>query len=534
MPQLPDFGSRQPYGFTPLPMRTTSPDALALAATEKAGAVLTETMDRINEAHQVTALNSARNDWSMGVAKLRGELETEPDPTRIMSGWRDGTAQLRDQIGAKISDPQVRGAFGGAVAHDMAGHELDIVRLTSKRSAEAGQASLDAMISSSVREAAAAPNDLVRRTVDARVEQGISGALLAGQISAVDAEKRRSHYVSQLDEAGVRNLLTAAPDQAVRALADATRFPNLQPERRAAMLDMATRRADAAADRAIRQAELAERQAERNGKREADRHANDMWVQIAKAERGEAEFPTLDDVGKWRGFLSPGETAALTNRLRRTDAASDDPETVRQLTVGLDRMEEGEFSEAAGRALKAGRLKSDTFRTLVNQNRAARKDDQPASPYRSGRGFVHGALDPGNVVGGNFIRGPLATAQQRALADYDTWATANPTAPREQALAKAQDLVDQYSLQASTESRITIGRPWGYRGGQDGITLETVRAAGRQLQADLQSGKVGDSELVRETERLEAWKHLLEQADKRGVGSPRTPASSGRGAVKAQ
>jgi hypothetical protein len=464
-----------------------------------------------------------------GAVKDLGERQFEwsknPDSTAAYEGYQKDAAAIRTRVLDGVSHPVMQSYLQRNLDHAIATGALHTRQQSFRVEASARSGELLQNLSNWAEAMAGAASEGQRQQYFDLAKADIQRHVDAGWISPEEGARARLRFQSQGQEVAAIRELGTNPSRLAQRLADPAQFQGMDPERRAVLLTRAQDRADAQSYRAQARAEHAERMAQARGRQFGDQQLNDLYVRAERARNGQGEMPTLDEVHRLRDVISPGEMSAVLGTLRRSDAPVDRADTLRALTVEVDRLDPDEFERRAGQALQRGELRVETYRSLTTQNRTARRDDEPASAYRSGRAFVSDALDPGNVVGGQFMRGPLATARQNGLADYDAWAKANPTATREGAIATARRIVETYQTMATSESRNTVGRPWGYRGGLDGITEETVRQAAQMLSRDAREGRIGGVDLVRETERLDAWQQILRTQPAKPAGG----SSSGRG-----
>lgn len=533
MPQVPTLDGPQLSPQLDAPSRYSRVQAPADAfgasvgiATQALGGAFGQLAQAVRQADQARIQSQAEGGkiaMLENLGELHVGLETEPDPGKIMSRWKDGVTALSKQITEQYDDKRVAALIGRDLALSAARGHADVMRLSVSRTREASMAQLDASLATFATGAASAKTPEERARYMTAGEDAINQRVVAGVLHADKAEATRQAFTGRIDQAGILSMINQNPAGALAALSDPARFPNLDPVQRERLFGTAT----SALNTRVSLGERAERRAEHALKVTGDRAANDLYAQIARAEAGQGLMPTVADVAKLRDMLSPGETSALLRTMRGSGVERDDAGAVADLMPQVDRLDPDEFNSRATRAMMQGMLKPETYRTLVEKNRMARKDDAPASAYRSGRSFVSDSLDPGNVVGGQYMRGPLAAARSNALADFDTWAQANPTATREDAVARSRELVQRYQVGADAESKISLPRPYGFQGPRDKITDVDVQAAAQRMVALRQQGKLTSDELQRETSVLEAWAALL--AREAITAKPLPPPSGGRG-----
>jgi hypothetical protein len=483
------------------------------AAVAELGATLNELGRREQQARDTDAAASAAVGYATDLVDLRVRAERGEFGPDFRAGFEREAAALRDRRGAEIGSAGARSAFGARATTLAAEQTQRLIITQAERTARMSEANGMRELTDLAPRIAAAPDEASRRQL---VETGIAAIdarVASGAIAADAGERMRQGFLSGIDEARVRRLLTDAPGQAVRLLGDDRQFPSLTPERRASLLDTATRRADGEADRALRAADLADRRAERTARGAADRAAVDFLGRLDAARRGEADadgvpvpLPSRADLDRHRDHMSPAEYRAMLAELNDRAPERDSPDAIADLQPRVHSDDPGVFRRDAARALSQGLITAGTYRSLLQQNEAARRDDAPASAYRSGRAFVADALDPGMVIGNEWQRGALTTARQNALADFDTWAEQNPRATREQAVEKARELAARYRQASTDQSRVSLPRPYGFMGDRSRVDERALRAAAAALLA--RQGTMSPAEFVREEQIIQAWRSL--------------------------
>lgn len=301
---------------------------------------------------------------------------------------------------------------------------------------------------------------------------------------------------SELARNAVQGLIRQNPDAAVADL-NAGRWDGyLDGDKKVQLADQATREIH----HRLALEERAERLAEKRQKQLGDEYAKELDAAWADG------VLDRDAIERRRRYLSPAEYRGFLKLLQKPDEGRDDAETI---SVLQPRLHVDDIGDDLTRAFQAGKLKPETYRTMFNQNRAALKDDAPASPFKAGRGFLAQALDPGQLGGDPAIRQGLAIAQQRALADYDNWAEANPGFDRAAALKKSDELLAQYQTVAFGELRLALPRPRGFTGRKQDIEADAVEAARAEVLRLLDAGRLSRNEAARELEQLEIWERVL-------------------------
>lgn len=210
-----------------------------------------------------------------------------------------------------------------------------------------------------------------------------------------------------------------------------------------------------------------------------------------------------------RQYLSPTEYKGAM-ALARGGGAEDDMRAVIDLTTQIDQAQPEEFQKAAVAHLEANRLTTKTFTSLVEKNRSARKDDQPASPYKIGKTYVEQALDPGFLSGP--AQQPARMARANAIVEYENWIAANPTAGRADALNQAANIASRYLIINTNEMKLAIGSsPYFGAKARNAVTLDDVAMAERGLYADMQSKKITREQAEVEIRRLNNWRSVLQR-----------------------
>lgn len=430
---------------------------------------------------------------------LNLQLESEGDWQRGAARWAEGVKAIRARQAEAISEPSVKAQFELQFDQAAETRRVSLSRKLIDVMQKDGEASLLQTLDTQARAAAAAPNDVARQTAILAGGQAIANFRDARLIDPVRAVNLELKFKSDVDEAQARSLITADPQAALNALSDPQALPNLTPERRALLMDTATRRHDTETRQAIARAEHLERVAERELRKHGDEIAKDGWSRV---HEGTLTFEWLQAN---RRTLSQGDYTALVKELRG-DRGADDPTTVADLTARLA----GEDIESdARRELQAGRLKTETYRSLVSQNRAALADDRPASPYKSGRELVNVTLRPPDVLGVGAAQDAARAAQAQALVEYDSWAAANPSADRAAHLEEAQNIIRRYQVVAFERMAIGVGLPRTYRGARQDLKLPDLDAAEQQTIQLLDARQLTADQAAQELRKIEAWREIL-------------------------
>jgi hypothetical protein len=276
---------------------------------------------------------------------------------------------------------------------------------------------------------------------------------------------------------------------------EGTPFEFLPVQERMRLLDHTTR----AVDTRNRQSQV---EAERQRKAEGEERLKEVY---SLASRGELRPAHVEAA---RPFISPAEYNNLLKTFK-PDGAENDPEAMADLVTRIDTESPADFQKAAAGYLRQGKLKTETFLSLAEKNRTASKDDQPASPYRSGREVVKVTLDPGQLLSGG-AAAAARNAQAQALSEFDNWAAANPRADRATAMTQAQDIIKRYQVVPYDQMKLATGvsRYFGSKSRNE-VTIADVDAAETKLWQDIQSGRLSREQQEFEIRLLENWRGIL-------------------------
>ena len=453
-----------------------------------------------NRAKQATELNRVNSETARKLSDLELSFEGDTDFETLQQRFNDGAVGIRDEIRDTITDRTVQTTFDAKFENLRLAKELNIRRTANRLRVDRGVAELDRSINSFADQAATAKNHVERQLLIDNARVAITNAEAAGFITAENAGVRARRFLSRLDEAEVRTLTHNDPGAAVEALLPGQKlFRNIDPLRRQTLFETAIRQANAQRKDRVRLAEKAERDAEKRQKA--------VGEEIAK------EGFTLDAedalTNRWldihRGKLSVPNFKVLQAAVTGAAAPADDIEAVIDLTTRLDREDIGPI---AAQYLRRGQLSIATFQSMMTRNRALRADDQPASPFRSGRERVRVALDPGQI-----LSGPAAQlgriGQSSALAEYDAFAEANPQATRLEFNREAQAVIDRFEILNFDQMKIAVGLPRFFDGTRDDLTVEDLDAAERNVVNALDEKRMTASGADQELRKLRNWRAIL-------------------------
>jgi len=328
----------------------------------------------------------------------------------------------------------------------------------------------------------------------------------AMEVPPVDRERLERETRAGLAVSAAQGLIARNPAQAMAAITGPL-AEHLDADRSASLIAQARARQDSMAVQGRLAQERSERQAERRALM-AERIQGDEG--FTRLHRGELSYEWLQQN---RGNLNSNDYRALLRGLRGENA-TDRSEAVIDLTEQLDTLAPEDFQRQAGAALRGGELRVETYRSLVERNRQARRDDTPSSAYRQGRAYVHDGLDPGALGSGPQEMG-LRLGRARALQEFDEWSAGNPQADADTAMRQADTIVRRYQIARGTEMRIGLPLPYGYAGERTGVDLGALEASRGRIAADLDAGTINQARAAREWEFLDRWEASM----------PRTPTA---------
>lgn len=338
--------------------------------------------------------------------------------------------------------------------------------------------------------------------------------------STEEAERRYSAMHRYMD----KDATAWSEDRRSQANADIGRF--MKEDARVTLLNLAETQQRQLEDREEKRRDKALKQAGEANMREIYRRSEGLSIDPTT----NTPIPlTAGHVDSVRHLLSPTEyKAALA--LLAGGGAEDDVNAVIDLVGKVATASPAQFLKDATGYLEKNQLKTSTFTTLVQRNETARKDDAPASPYKSGRTYIEQALNPGFLTGPAEV--PARIAMANGLREFDNWVEANPNMTRSDALLMATNIVSRYAIINTDQMKIANGlsKYFGVKS-TSAITIPDVAAAKQSLADDIRNNRVTRAEAETEALRLQNWQAILDREkrlreEKPGPGAspaPRTP-----------
>lgn len=433
---------------------------------------------------------------------LRLKFARDADPATMQQRWQAESDQiLQRYVQGFGTDKGLVQSFSNDFEQWRLRDKVEIAGQAAGTLAKQGRAKLDAGLDTLAGMLAQTDDEIRTRQIQDMAALSINDAVTAGYLDPVEAGEMGRKFIGRADEAKARGLIIDNPEAALSALRDPKNFAGLDEIKRTTLTDMATRRVDSLRSDRVRLLEHQDRLAEKALEKQSDDTAKRLWHLDASGAL------TRDDIESQRGVLKVGEYKALLASLQQDNAAVDDVETVADLT---NRVGSEDIAAAATDAFKSGRIKKETFTSLIEKNRTLRADNAPDTPYKSARELVSITLDPGSLLSGpaaNIARAGRA----QGLAEFDNWAAAHPGATRAEAQAEAQNTIRRYQVINYDQMSLATGLPRFYPGQRNELTAADLDAAEAQTLAVLDGGGLTREQADQELRKIETWRQILAQ-----------------------
>lgn len=440
--------------------------------------------------------------------------------------WRTGVqrfdqaAQGLAQLGANIKDPVARARLDAHVQGLTESRRASLRSSLFKLEADDAVASLDESLETLSQAAANAPNRAERERHQAAAANAIKSMADAGFIDRSKAVNLWQAFKGKEAKVEVDQIIMRDPERAEALLADPRNFPALDPQQRIAAQNRAAGLVDRIEKRRNAAEEKAEARAEKMLKKQGEIMAKELWS-LHNVDPTQSRL-NPDIVERAKPFLAVDEYKALRRAATGQDfETKDQPAAVADLTPKLDQPDAAALID---RAYLNQQLSTPTYLQLRNRALTLRADDQPASPYKSGRQYLNQALDPGQLGNDPFVRQALALAREQALADFDTWAETNRGADRPTAVAQADALFRQYQNVAFDKMRLALPRPEGYTGSKQDVRQEHVDAARKAIFQKLDSKLLSEAQAAQQLQQLETWEQIIAPKPTAKTPAPRSGA----------
>jgi hypothetical protein len=219
-----------------------------------------------------------------------------------------------------------------------------------------------------------------------------------------------------------------------------------------------------------------------------------------------------------RPYVTPDEYKGLLKVLKGDDA-TDSPDALVDLTTNVDSLTPLEFQKKATSYLHQNMIKGSTYITFSEKNRAASRDDGPASPFKSGREYVKSALDTAPFQDSTgVITAKVKAALGQALAEYDIWAEDNPRATRAESMKQATEIIQRSrTLDIDLKVATPLSRYFGNKSKND-IKVDDIDQAELALMRDIRDGAISKTDSDFQIRRLGEWRKLLSREN--ALGTP--------------
>ena len=443
------------------------------------------------------ALSSARSRWQAAETTLLSALQGDDNYSTFESRYNETMQGVTKDISETLA-PDIQEEFRAGLHDDYAAGLKSVTDLARSKERVSGRSYIQSLVDINRKTYLSEQNPDKRKKILLETSMAIAAARdaqyynpeEAGKLARETAKDYAKSWLSMQSSDEQKKLLTKEPtfDVGIVPLDD-----------RATLLKSADKDILARRKEARVEADRQDRLAAKRINEEADQALKDFYSK---------PNPTMADVEALRrnSGIKPAEYKSALKAVAEDGADEDNADFI--ATV-MPRLADEDLTRDLTRGLETGKLKTETYRTLVNQNRAALKDSRPDSPYRSGRNFLSVALDPGQLGGDGTVRQPLAIARASALADYDAFAEANPQMSRQGSMEKARELMEQYQNVAFDRMTLALPRPRGFFGSKREVTVDIVNAARQNLRDRIRAGELSGSEAAREIQSLDLWESVL-------------------------
>lgn len=461
---------------------------------------------KLRRQQQASDLARVTSDASVRLKEAEFQLETDPDYATREERYNATADQIFNELSQGLDDT-VKSAFEAEFLQSRQTIGFNVRRDARKRQIDAGAGQLERNMDTWADLYARADTDAERDDIRRKVQLELAEASQVGLITEESRAKRELAFGSRAEKTQVNGLILANPEAAEALLFDESQFQDLTPEDRVSLQARAQAAAESARTERRAEADRQDRLAEKRMKATGDAALKDAYDIL---DRGGTLSPAYLDQVRSNPGVSPAEYKGLVELTHKEGTTEDDAEFLQNI---MPRLHDEDLISELGQGLAAGKLQTGTYRTLINQNKAALADNQPDSPYKSGRDFLSVGLDPGQLGGDGTIRQPLAIARASALADYDAFWQASPETTRTQAVEKAREIMTQYQNVAFDQMRLALPRPRGFAGSKQDVTIEAVNSARQALFRNIQAGEITTDEAAREIEALDVWEGILSRQE---------------------
>ncbi|WP_428668029.1 hypothetical protein [Reyranella sp.] len=483
-------------------------------------AKLNDTLEREAAISRVSALADATSGLQNALDQKRIELSTDPDIAGREAKFRQfAQAQYAQASGGmdretaalfKRTANPMADAMSSSVRHGAQKDTLD-------KALGALNDSTDKLVTASGDARNANERAALLDQADTLLKQARDGQIL----SEAQYQAARKATLGKADQAFALKLIRDNPGGTAAALGKAEFLPNLDPVTRQNLVDRAgaevLRRTNLAYTQEARR-EVAERRA-------TALNSNTIMKEVVDA----AATPDgiSDDLLARAKAVVPWHDYQAAKKLKVGGGDVDSKAALATIVPDIDTRD---VSKDLSDALLKNEITGPTYKSLLERNRAALKDDQPQSPYRQGRDYIKTVLDPAaaGFGGGGALGGITAGLRADALMEYDTWADANRDkikADPRLASDYALEVGRRYKLAEFAGTTQTLGLPRFTEVPKAQFDEPALDAATAETKRRFEAGEITPAEAIVQARLLQQWKAAL-QSRKAVPGEPAKPGGA--------
>lgn len=485
-----------------VPQDQSSDARSTLYFTEK----LNDTLETEAAVARIGRLAEASSEFTNDLDRKRLELAQDPDIAGREAKFQEYAKKRHAEIGEGM-DSKTFATFtraGNAVADS---YSINVRHQARTDTVEKAVVGLRTSNDSLVLKAGDARNPVERGAIVGQINENIQQAFDNGWLTPAQFEAEKKQTLTKVDQAEALRLIRENPSGMIQQLAKSDFLPNLDPVARQNLIDKAgaeqLRRANLAYTQAAR-AEIAERRALKVQGTEAMKNIDDL------NDNGQLTESTLQ---QYRPVLDETQWKAAKAMLRG-GATTDSKDSLMVLETGIGTRD---MTDSINGALGANRITMTTYRSLMQRNEAALKDDQPASPYRRGREQLIEGLKPGAL-----LSGPVADLQRQALVaalrEYDEFSLGQGVQKMRETpslvLDRATEIRNRYAIVNFDQQAEAIGVPRFVDKPREKVTDADIVNAGRKTLEEFARGGMTPAERDLQLRKLEAWTEILKIRNK--------------------
>lgn len=466
--------------------------------------------DRELALKRTVELAKGASEYQTELDKKRLELDADPDTATRADRFQKFAQEELTKRTAGMDD-ETKALFIQRVEPVAAGMELSVRHRGRDDARQEAIVTLRRTNEDLIKKAADAKNPLEREALLAQVQTNIDDALSTKILSGAQHKEETQATLVKADQAAALKMIRDNPGAAEQALKSG-KLANLDVVTREKLIDAARSEGRARLNQSLALEARADRieakqraELENRIGKEVDARASDGTLTREYLEQARP-FMKKDDYKAGLAVLKGGGTV-------------DDKDTLSRLMPKLDRED---ISKELADELSAGNLTGPTYRSLINQNRQALKDDGPPSPYKQGYALVNDTLAPGLMFDSSSAKIASASRAQ-ALLEYNTFAEANRDAIKKNpslATEQAQDIVRRYRLINFDQISSAVGLPQGFAGTRETIALPDVVEAGKRVLEQYDRRLITLEQKNFELRKLDQWEEIIRQRDAANAPKP--------------